>query len=84
MPEYRLPQKTLNITPLDEVGMASDDQRAEALEVPPRWCTGDEGDHGVGDAHAKLCKGRAEQPAMDNGGGSDGACLLYTSPSPRD
>ena len=42
MPTYRLPQKTFNITPLDEVGMASDDQRAEALAAPLRWCTGNE------------------------------------------
>ena len=40
MPEYRLPQKTLNITPLDEVGMASDDQRAEAVAAPPREPSG--------------------------------------------
>ena len=31
MPGYRLPQKSLNITPLDEVGMASEEQRAEAV-----------------------------------------------------
>ena len=73
MPTYRLPQKTFDITSLDEVGMASDDQRAEALAVPLHWCTGDEGDHVVGVAHAKLWEDRAEQPALENVGGSDGA-----------
>ena len=73
MPSYRLQQRTFNITSLDEVGMASDDQRAEALAVPLRWCTGDEGEHVVSVAHAKLWKDKAEQPVLENVGGSDGA-----------
>ena len=73
MPTYRLPQRTLNITPLYEFGMASEDQRAETVAVPLRWCTGDEGDHVVGVANAKLWKDRAEQSALGNVGGSDGA-----------
>ena len=48
IPTYRLPQRTLNITPLDEDGMTSDDQRAEAPVGLLCWCTGDDGDQVVG------------------------------------
>ena len=61
MPTYRLPQRTFNITSLDEVGMASEEQRAEAVEAPPRWCTGEEDDYVVGLARARSRNDGVEQ-----------------------
>ena len=61
LPTYRLPQKALSTTPLDDVGMASDDQRADALQVSPRWCTGDKGHYVMGVARAPPCNDTVEQ-----------------------
>ena len=69
MPTYRLPQRMLNITTLDEVGMASDHQQVEASTTPMHWCTSDEGDQVSG--VALRCVGRAEQPVAETLIGGD-------------
>ena len=51
----------MNITVLDEVGMAIDECRADASTVSVRWCTSDGSDHVVGVA----------QPILENVGGSE-------------
>lgn len=78
MPTYRLPQRTLSITLLDEVGMTSDDQQGEATAGPLRWCVGDEDDYVVGIERSAVCNDRAEQPAVENVGGRDNAEQLVT------
>ena len=65
MPSCRVPQTAFKITVLDEVGMAGGEQRTEALTFPMRWCTGDEGDHVVGVAHANSLSWRMGAEATE-------------------
>ena len=61
MPTYRLPQQSLDITMLDEFGMAIYEQRADTSQALRRWCAGDKDQHVLCVAHANPRNDRVEK-----------------------